>query len=101
MYVIGGTNSEANIDSNNINLITSATTSQLSGIYAGIGGTGTSNTVTLRGNKLKFNSTTMTSGILYAVYFYGNAKTQIVSGNMISGSSFGTSLSKDLSINQC
>ena len=93
MYVIGGTNSEANIDSNNINLITSATTSQLSGIYAGIGGTGTSNTVTLRGNKLKFNSTTMTSGILYAVYFYGNAKTQIVSGNMISGSSFGTSLS--------
>ena len=93
MYVIGGTNSDANIDSNNINLVTSAVTSQLSGIYAGIGGTGTSNTVTLRGNKLKFNSTTMTSAILYSVYFYGNAKTQIVSGNMISGSSFGTSLS--------
>jgi hypothetical protein len=89
-YGSSGTNSSLNIDSNNINLVTSATTSQVSGIYSFMGGSGTTNISNMRGNRVKINSTTMTSGLVYAIYNTGGAYTQNMSGNTISGCSFGT-----------
>lgn len=90
-YASTGTNSFLNIDSNNINLVTSATTSQVAGIYSFMGGSGTTNISNMRGNRVKINSTTMTTGIVYAIYNTGGAYTQNMSGNTVSGCSFGTS----------
>lgn len=91
-YLIGGTMSEARIDSNSFDLQFAGTTSQQAAIYCGLGTSGTTNTVSYIGNKFKINSITATSSIIYGLYHYGSAKTQIIKNNLFYASSQGTSL---------
>lgn len=90
-YLVGGTMSEARIDSNSFDLQFAGTTSQQSFIYCGLGASGTTNTVSYIGNKFKINSTTATSSTIYGLYHYGSAKTQIIKNNLFYGSSQGSS----------
>ena len=92
VFASTGTNSSISVDSNNVNLISSTTTSQLAGIYSTMGGSGTDNTTNMRGNRVQLNSTTMTTGTVFAIYNAGAAKTQVISGNIVRNCSFGTSL---------
>lgn len=88
-----GTNGKVKIDSNTVNLVSSATTSATYAIYNGIGSSGTDNYIYIRGNKVSHNSTTNTSATVAGIYNFGSAFNVDISNNTVRNTSVGTTTS--------
>ena len=95
MYFSGGTNSKIRVDSNNVDFNLSLTSSAtIAAIYNGsLGDGGRDNYQYYRGNKIKIVQTpTSTAAIpttLVGIDSYSGGYSQIISGNILSGWSFG------------
>ena len=92
IYTPNGTSSNLDITNNTITLASGATSSQLSGIENGMGGTATTNTVNITGNTL-VNSTyaTSTTATVYLLYTTSSPATLNITNNTLSANNFGGS----------
>jgi hypothetical protein len=90
IYTQTATSANVTINNNNVTIQGGGTTSLVSAIENGFGGTPASNTVSITNNTVSGSYTTATTGQFYGVYNLGGAQNINIIGNTVSNINYGS-----------